>query len=165
MAEQIIQEGKQSINYIQRSKDTIKQSDEFVGKSYEIKLILADNENFDKKSTYSTSLRSQPCSNTILPHVQFIKLSHEKKSLKAFNSDISLFKNKIENININEANDINHKRRDRFNTIIIKGGKDHKVTFKENFIDRVTIDSFKEINNLMIVRSSRMCSNCACSIY
>ena len=138
------------------------------------KTILPEMDLFDKKSFQSTINRSDMSSQKNIIEFQFTKISPERrKDLKRKNSgvSVSLNANNLEKIIVqeiqNNAVEDAGKRKDKFSTIIKKGGKEHKVTFKENFIDKVFIDSFKEFNKASEFKPAihAKCSNCACVIY
>ena len=166
----------QSNDLVRRSLEIVQQSSDFdlhsnylvKQKSNEFKMILADNENFEKKSSHSTATKSYQSSEKNQTIIQFIKISNDKRKSKGGSFYLSETNN-IYNYNKNSFNGgvkVNiHKRIDKFGTIIKKGGKDHKVSFKDNFIDRTLVESYKEINNNMIVIRTNLCNNCACLIF
>ena len=72
------------------------------------------------------------------------------------------------NIQKNNKNNIDFyflpKRVDRFGTPIIKGGKNHKVTYidkivKKNFVEVIKIESYKEFNKMEEVSNTKK-NNC-----
>ena len=127
-----------------------------------LKLILKDFEADDKKSMQS------PLNNIDTNYVRFlnnsknVKINLDKnKSLKLNSLISSSTMNNIEKINLES------KRRDKYDNIIKKGGKDHKLTFKENLVEIILIDSYKEYYNkpYEIKSTNRDCIECACLIF
>jgi len=58
-------------------------------------------------------------------------------------------------------------RKDANGTLIVKGGKQHKIIFKQTFVEVIEIESFKEILNKkeeFIYKDKDSC-NCTCKIF
>src|SRR5438874_2707164 len=135
-----------------------------LGREGEIKMFLGEND-IDKKSSQSTINRSDFGSAINIPDLRFVKVSPERKKLHRLNTlQISSSNgNNLDKIQIiQEANDELTNRKDKFNTVIKKGKKEHKVTFKEDFLEKIEIESFKDMNKPIDAKIINRCSNCAC---
>jgi len=137
-----------------------------LGQEKEGKMMLTENELFEKKSFQST-INPSLMGSAKSVEFNFIKISPERRKNMIFSS-ISLFPNdaKLDRTLINDTKyDYNCRRKDKFNIPIMRGKKDHKVTFKDDFIEKVLIESYKEINKQTELKVTNTCSNCACNIY
>ena len=138
-----------------------------MGQDKEGKLTLTENELLDKKSFQSTMNPSLMGSAKSV-EFNFVKISPERKKATILSS-ISLLPidNRMDRLFNNTDTKCEYliKRRDKFNNPIMKGKKDHKVTFKDEFIEKVFIESYKEINKQIDIKTTNTCSNCACNIF
>ena len=132
------------------------------------RIIIIEAENFDKKSLQTTFNHSEILNNKALVDFQFIRVTPERKRIKRQNSgaSASVPVNNTEKMVIFSENfkECPNVRRDKFNIIIKKGGKEHKISFKDDFVEKVFIDSFKDLNKSSEIKISARCSNCACKI-
>ena len=128
------------------------------------KLKLVSNENNDindNKQSNSNSNLSKFNSDTnsvkTFNTSEFIKVFPERKFFKLSTLVSSNFA--LTNLN---ANNISALRKDQFHNEIKKGGKEHKITFKENFAEIIFIESYKEYNikSNEIKKQNNECISC-----
>jgi hypothetical protein len=101
---------------------------------------------------------------------QFIKITNDKRKTHFGSSDKLLSKVNYSNMNQSDnmiltlnKNEETKVRRDKSGLIIRKGGKDHKISFKDNLIETVSIESYKEFYNKQTIIPSR--ADCNCQIF
>ncbi len=101
---------------------------------------------------------------------QFIKITNDKRKIHLGSSDKLISKVNFSNMNQSEnliltlnKNEEFKPRRDQSGMMIRKGGKDHKISFKVNLVETVSIESYKEFYNKQTIIPSR--ADCNCQIF
>jgi hypothetical protein len=121
-----------------------------------------------KRKLYNSSKDSSEYS----PSMSF-KINIEKRKSAGRKISSTLINNqnsKAEQINKDEVKSKSKKRRDYSGSEIKKGGKKHKVTFRDKisnqeFFDIVEIMSYKIFNEDISQKKKSLCANCRCVIY